>query len=77
MTFPKRQKKIREVKKRHEKNWLAIKGVVGVGIGTVSNGKIGIIVSVVSVKPEIQKHIPTEIEGIAIEIIETGELTTL
>jgi hypothetical protein len=76
MSLPKRQKKIQEVKKRYEKNWLSIKGVISVGIGTVSNGKVGIIVSVVSAKPEIKKFIPSEIEGIAIEIAETWELTS-
>ncbi|GAB4372638.1 MAG: hypothetical protein Kow0042_16030 [Calditrichia bacterium] len=69
--------KIREVKKRYEKQWLAIPEVVGVGIGTTSKKGIGIIISVKQNPESVRQQIPSEIEGVPVEIRETGELKAL
>ena len=66
--------KIRAVKKKYEKSWLALKGVVAVGIGKTSTGKTGIIVSVKGDRKKYQRQIADEIEGIPVEIQETGEI---
>ncbi|MFQ5585143.1 MAG: hypothetical protein ACE5GL_11975 [Calditrichia bacterium] len=73
MNTPERQKKIRRIKRKYERDWLSIKGVMGVGVGTVHDGRIGIIISVVSMKPEITEHFPREIEGVPVEIKKTGD----
>jgi hypothetical protein len=48
--------KIREVKKKYEKTWLSISGIVAVGIGKTSGGALGIIVSVKKKYRKIQKQ---------------------
>ncbi len=65
---------IKMVKQRHEKKWLAINGVVAVGIGQVGN-TAGIIVSVD--KNTITEHIkiPPVVNGIPVEIKITGRLS--
>jgi hypothetical protein len=69
--------KIRQVKQNHEKNWLKIKDVVGVGIGTTSNGKYGIVVSVKKNPKNVRSAIPETIENIPIDVQETGEIKAL
>ncbi len=69
--------KIREVKRKYEKKWLAIKEVIVVGIGITSGKKDGIIVSVKKMNPELRKKIPDEIENIPIEIQEIGDIKAL
>lgn len=71
------QQKIREVKQRYEKQWLAIEGVVGVGIGTLSDKSIGIIISVIKLDERIRTEIPAEVQGVKIEIRESGEFKAL
>lgn len=71
------QQKIREVKKRYEQEWLSIEGVVGIGIGTLSDASIGIVISVIKLEEHIKKRIPDQIEDIKIEIRETGEFKAL
>ena len=71
------QQKIREVKRKYETEWLSIKGVVGIGIGTLSDDSIGIIVSVIKLEKNIQEKIPAEIEDIKVEVQETGEFKAL
>ena len=66
--------KIREVKQQHERGWLAIEGVVAVGIGLTSAGEAGIIISVAKDLSSIRSQIPGRIDGIPIEINETGEI---
>jgi hypothetical protein len=72
MTIPEQQKKIREIKRRFEREWIQIKGVAAVGIGTIEGGNIGIIISVESNTAHVQRLIPHEVEGVKIEIKTTG-----
>ncbi|SMO43713.1 hypothetical protein [Fodinibius sediminis] len=60
------------VKKRYEENWLKLKGVTAVGIGMVEKKRTGIIVSVSEDKKKIRTRIPAEIDGVAIQIVQTG-----
>ena len=66
--------KVKTIKKKYEKNWFAIAGVVAVGIGTTTAGTVGIIISVKENADEIRRQIPATIAGIEIEIQETGEI---
>jgi len=69
--------KIREIKRKCEKDWLAIDNVVAVGVGRTSDGSIGLIVSVKENAGKIRKQIPSRINGIVIEVQETGEIKAL
>lgn len=71
------QQKIREIKKKYEEEWLSIQDVVGVGIGILDDENMGIIVSVVKLESHVTSKIPAEIEGVKIEIRETGEFKAL
>jgi hypothetical protein len=71
------QKKIQEIKKKYEQQWLSIQDVVGVGIGILDDKNMGIIVSVVKWESQVASKIPNEIEGVKIEIRETGEFKAL
>lgn len=66
--------KVRKIKKMHEDEWLSIDNVVAVGIGLVSGENVGIVVSVARNPEKIREKIPASIEGIPIEIKETGEI---
>lgn len=68
---------IRRVKDRHEKRWLGVEGVVGVGIGTTAGGSVGLIVSVKTDAARVRSQIPTQIEGVDVEIRESGEFRAL
>ena len=70
-------KKIKKIKQKHEKKWLKIDGVVAVGIGNLSDGGPGIIVSVKKNIGGIRKQIPETVQGIGVEIQETGEMKAL
>lgn len=65
------QSKVAVVKEQYEKEWLAINGVAGIGIGKVDE-RMGIIISVIDDVEIIRKKIPSEIEGVPIEIKQTG-----
>lgn len=69
--------RIREIKKRVEKDWLSIPGVLAIGIGKTEKGQAGIIVSVNELSLEIQTSLPTEVEGIPVEIKVTGPIQAL
>ena len=69
--------KIREVKKKYEKSWLSISGIVAVGIGKTSGDVLGIIVSVRKNARKYQKRIGQTIEGVPVEIKATGEIKAL
>jgi GH24 family phage-related lysozyme (muramidase) len=68
---------IRQVKAKHERSWRAIEGVVAVGIGTTSDGTIGVIISVREMTREVRERIPARIEGVPIEVEVTGEIRAL
>jgi hypothetical protein len=66
-----------EVLRRHEDQLLAVPGVVGVGIGqSTSTGAFVINVMVDKKTPELEKKVPDTLEGYAVELITTGEITT-
>ena len=69
--------KIRAIKKKYEKTWLSIKGIVAVGIGQTSEGGVGIIISVKENVRKYKNQIAQNIEGTPIEIRETGEIKAL
>lgn len=75
--MPNSIKMIKKIKQKHEREWLQIEGVVAVGIGNLSNGNLGIIVSVKNNAREIRRQIPETIEGVSVEIRETGEIEAL
>ncbi len=75
--MPDKIDRIKKLKKKHEKKWLAIKDVVAVGIGKTSGGSIGIIISVKEEAGQVKSQIPSEIDKIPIEVQETGEMKTL
>ncbi|MBA7548282.1 hypothetical protein ES705_40733 [subsurface metagenome] len=72
--MPDQIEKIKDIKKKYEKTWLAIEGVVAVGIGKTSDGNLGIIVSVKENGRKYKQQIVHNIEGVLIEIQETGEI---
>lgn len=67
---------IREIKSRHTPKLMAINGVVGVGIGLLEGEEV-IQVMVAKKTPRLLKKIPGELEGIRINVIETGEIRAL
>jgi hypothetical protein len=69
--------KIREVKKKYEKTWLSISGIVAIGIGKTSGGALGIIVSVKKNTGKYKSRIGQTIEGVPIEIQTMGEIKAL
>lgn len=64
-----------KVKERHENAIFNIEGVVGTGIGLSGTvpGKVVIQVYVTKSAHEMKRVIPEELEGISVEIVETGE----
>ena len=69
--------RIKRIKQMHERQWLAIDGVVAVGVGATSSGRVGLIVSVKEGAEKIRTQIPTMIDDIDVEIKETGEIRAL
>ena len=69
--------RIRSIKQIHEKRWLAIEGVVAVGIGATSSGKVGLIVSVRERAEKLRTQIPNVVDDVEVEIKESGELRAL
>lgn len=67
------KEKAREIKQRYEQKWMAIKEVIGIGIGMADDQSIGIIISVTEKPDKIRKEIPARIDGVTIQIQETGE----
>jgi hypothetical protein len=75
-----------EVKRRHEQEFLRKANVVAVGIGYCRRGgvqtrEVGIVVSVKTKAPlsELQPRdvIPAQIEGVPVDVVETGEIRAL
>ena len=75
-----------DVKRRHEQELLRKANVVAVGIGYCRRGgvqtrEVGIVVSVKSKVPlaELQPRdvIPAQIEGVPVDVVETGEIRAL
>lgn len=66
-------KSIEEVLEEHTEEWMAVPGVVGTGIGRC-DGEPCIRVFVVERTAEIEQAIPSEVEGYAVDIEETGQV---
>src|SRR5215208_1730280 len=65
-----------QVKARHEGELFAVPGVVGVGIGRAADtGEVVIRVYVSQLTEQVRQAIPDQLEGIRVEIAETGEFT--
>lgn len=64
--------KAKTVKQRHEKEWLRMEEVTGVGVGLVKGGEIGILVSVTGRTKRVREQIPDQVEGIPVEVNVTG-----
>lgn len=67
-------KDIRTIKKRFEREWLSMAGVVGVGIGITARQTPGIIISVQQDTPAIRAAFPAEVEGVPIEVRPVGDI---
>lgn len=70
-------RRVREVRRRYERQRLRLDGVVAVAIGTVSSGAIGLIVSVRPHADAVRARIPERLDDVEIEVRETGELRAL
>lgn len=66
--------KIRAVKKKYEPAWLKIPGVVSVGIGMLADGKPGIRIGASVDVASLQKKLPPEVEGVALEVFFCGPI---
>jgi hypothetical protein len=62
---------IQEVKNTHEKGWMALPGVTGVGIG-LCDGEECLRVFLTHPSPEAREAIPERIEGYRVELEVTG-----
>lgn len=69
--------KAKTIKQKFEGDWFKLDEVVAVGIGKISAGKIGIIVSVKSNQNGVRQFIPAEVEGVPVKIEKTGEISAL
>ncbi len=67
--MPKRS--IEQVQEAYQDRWMALSGVVGVGIGE-ANGQPVIKVLVVEKTPELERRIPQSVEGYTVILEETG-----
>ena len=54
---------IQEVKARHAPRFLALPGVVSVGIGRDADGHEVIVIGLDRTRPETQARLPTQLEG--------------
>jgi hypothetical protein len=64
---------IEQVQEKYQDQWMAVPGVIGVGIGAVANKPV-IMVMVAKKAPEIRQKIPKTVEGYSVVIEETGEI---
>jgi hypothetical protein len=62
-----------QVKARHEDALLRIPGVVGVGVGLASDGSGPIIqVYVAEATEQVLRDVPSRLEDVGVEVVETG-----
>ena len=64
-------KAITAIKEKHEASLFKHQGVIGVGVGLSKSGQ-RLVIQVYSEKSSDTSSIPSEIEGVPVEIIETG-----
>ena len=64
---------VMDVQAKHEDSLLAIDGVVGVGVGECAgNPCLQILVNLLT--PELKQALPTELDGVAVDTIEVGDI---
>ena len=61
-----------KIKEKYAPQLLSIPGVIGVGVGGRKRAKI--IVSVRKLTEELRSKLPSELEGIPVEIVEVGAI---
>lgn len=66
--------RVRAVKRAHEADWLRVPGVVGVGIALLEDGCEGIVVSIEGSPERVRPHVPADVDGVRVELRETGPL---
>ncbi|MGH7556702.1 MAG: hypothetical protein ACREMD_02760, partial [Gemmatimonadota bacterium] len=71
-TEPEPERSIEEVLDEHTPAWMEVPGVVGTGIG-LCDGRRCIRVFVAERTLEVEREIPTEIEGYRVDVVVTGE----
>lgn len=67
-------RKAKELKERYKQRWLAMDGVVAVGVGLVDGEQVGIIISAEKNVEKIRTLIPDSVEGIPIQVHESGQI---
>jgi hypothetical protein len=67
---PDPEARARAVKRACEADWLAVPGVVAVGVGTLADGRIGVVISVAG--DGARARIPAEVDGVPVEVAVTG-----
>lgn len=70
------QQSIEQVLEKHTDELMSIKGVVGTAIGECE-GKPCIKVFVDKKTPELEKQIPSTLEGYPVSVVESGEFKAL
>jgi len=69
---------INDVLRAHDKELLAVPGVVGVYVGVLADGKTACLKVMLARKsPETERAIPKTLEGYPVEIEVTGEIKPL
>ena len=68
---------IRNIKKQYEKEWLSYPEVVGVGIGQLSDGQTGIIISLKKLDAKVKQKFPGSVQGVNLGFELTGEIKAL
>lgn len=65
---------IKSVKRAHERTWMALDGVTAVGIGIITGGQTGIIISVSANPAGLRRQIPEQVDGVPVEIRVSGPI---
>ena len=68
------KKSIEEVMNTHSDEIMAIKGVAGIYIGQLENGKPCIVVMIIHKSESLNKKIPKTLEGYPVKIEVSGEI---
>ncbi len=65
---------IKDVKTRHQAQFLQMPGIASVGIGRDENGKPAIIIGLESPDPETESKLPATLEGYPVRVQTVGKL---
>lgn len=66
--------RVKTVKKKYESQWLHIQGVESIGIGTIADGVVGILVGVSTDETSLRHVIPEKVEGIDVKLFFCGPI---